>query len=514
MCIARLRTSADMVSTLMVMCLAPTAAWQVIATPMGDRAHSHSTRPSFAPGRLDGLLCMRASKAGEATPAGKPVKMQATAGMLERRQQAAVFSVLIAAFLNLLGFTMALPINVALRSHFSISTGASFGSLSSAYPLGTLGAMFLWPRLSDRAGRRPIITLSLTGSALGLALQCWAVHYNWSLKAFLACRVLTGFSAGAGPVAKAYLADVGAASGQLPKFMAWRDAANTLAFIAGPAIGGFLYQQSASLAVVIGAAAAGSLLASVLIFSFVRDYDTPDAPARATSTSEATQSAKAHASAKAYLMACPLGAQLWAAVATVCVVSAFYNVGSSTFAAFFGPLAQLHAGLSIQGIGAAYTALSAISFLVSTTVAAQAQVVLGTVTTAIVGLCTVAAGLISMGFVAATTPTPPYLALHKIAFWAAAALYQVGVPLFAPTVPTMLLQCVTPKRRGTIMGLDEAMNTIARVVAPIAVGGLYQRHGALACCGTAGCAVLFAAFVAAFRRVVVLRGSYAKTDAP
>ena len=78
----------------------------------------------------------------------------------------------------------------------------------------------------------------------------------------------------------------------------------------------------------------------------------------------------------------------------------------------------------------------------------------------------------------------------------------------------MLLQCVAPKRRGTIMGLDEAMNTIARVAAPIAVGGLYQRHGALACCGTAGCAVLFAAFVAAFRRVVVLRGSYAKTDAP
>ena len=470
------------------------------------RTHAISThRPPVARAHLSDLLRMRAGKlrASEATPGNSGSR----SFTLERRQRAAVGSVLIAAFLNLLGFTMALPINVALRSHFALGTGASFGSLSSAYPLGTLGAMFLWPRLSDRAGRRPIITLSLMGSGLGLALQCIAIQRHWSLQAFLACRVLTGFSAGAGPVAKAYLADVGAASGRLPLFMAWRDAANTLAFIAGPAIGGWLYQMTSSLATVIGTAAVGSLAASLLIFCFVRDEDAAEAVVATSVPSNKAAPAPA-VDPNAMISSCPLGVTLWSAVASVCVISALYNVGSSTFAAFFGPLAQLHAGLTVQGIGAAYTALSAVSFLVSTTIAARAQIVLGTVTTSIIGLSLVSVGLVGMGFVSALAPVAPYLVLHRLSFWFAAGLYQIGVPLFAPTVPTMLLQCVPVKRRGALMGLDEAMNTIARVAAPILFGGLYQQYGALACCGTAGAVVFLAALVAAFRRLVVMRSSY------
>ena len=36
------------------------------------------------------------------------------------------------------------------------------------------------------------------------------------------------------------------------RYMAWRDAANTMAFIAGPLIGGQLYRLTGSLATVIG----------------------------------------------------------------------------------------------------------------------------------------------------------------------------------------------------------------------------------------------------------------------
>lgn len=369
--------------------LAFAKSWHVhgVVTVATERTHLISTaRPKLVPNveRLSAVLRMRAGKAstsGDGDVGSESESQERDLSPLFlRRRKAAVFSVLMAAFLNLLGFTMALPINVALRSHFGIGTGASFGSLSSAYPLGTLGAMFLWPRLSDRAGRRPVITLSLAGSGIGLALQCWAVHHNWPLRQFLACRVLTGFCAGAGPVAKAYLADVGAATGQLPRYMAWRDAANTLAFIAGPAIGGYLYATSKSLAVVIGTTAAGSLLAAALIFTFVRDEDGSTERELASATAAPAEGGGTRGSAAppphvAMQQACPLGATLWAAVATVCVISAFYNVGSSTFSAFFGPLAQKHANLSVQGIGAAYTALSAISFVVSTTIAAQVRVI-------------------------------------------------------------------------------------------------------------------------------------------
>ena len=129
---------------------------------------------------------------------------------------------------------MTIPLGAALKTHFNLPMGASFGMISSAYPLGTLGAYFLWPQLSDTVGRKPVISLSLLGSGVGLALQCLSLSKGMSLQFFLGCKVFTGFCAGAGPVAKAYLADVGSSSGNLPRYMAWRDAANTLAFIMGP----------------------------------------------------------------------------------------------------------------------------------------------------------------------------------------------------------------------------------------------------------------------------------------
>ena len=77
-------------------------------------------------------------------------------------------AVLLAAFLNLLGFTMASPIQPALGKHFSLPLGASFGSLSSAYPLGMLLGVFLWPTLSDVLGRKIVMSTTLLGSGLGL----------------------------------------------------------------------------------------------------------------------------------------------------------------------------------------------------------------------------------------------------------------------------------------------------------------------------------------------------------
>jgi len=45
-----------------------------------------------------------------------------------------IVALLASAFLNLLGFTMAGPITPALGQHFGLEVGASFGSLTSAYP--------------------------------------------------------------------------------------------------------------------------------------------------------------------------------------------------------------------------------------------------------------------------------------------------------------------------------------------------------------------------------------------
>lgn len=426
-----------------------------------------------------------------------------------------VGSVLLAAFLNLLGYTMTIPLGAALKTHFNLPMGASFGMISSAYPLGTLGAYFLWPQLSDTVGRKPVISLSLLGSGVGLALQCLSLSKGMSLQFFLGCKVFTGFCAGAGPVAKAYLADVGSSSGNLPRYMAWRDAANTLAFIMGPLIGGKLFMASGSLATVIGATAAGSVIAAALTALLMAEVGPTKAPPPPKGSPKGGPSNGGKAGVGSPdadgFTACPLGSQLVTAVLSICVVSALYNCGSSTFNAIFAPLAQDLAGMDAGKIGLAYTLLASLSFSVSTTMSAAVQRKLGAVNTCCVGLSLVGLGLSLVGLVCHLGGglggmLPPSLLL---AFWGAAAIYQVGVPLYTPTIPTMLLQCAPPHRRGALMGLDEACNTIARVCAPPFFLSLIAMRGMVACTSAAASAVFLAVLVVLFRRWIVLRGLYA-----
>lgn len=463
--------------------------------PMAPHAASAVRLRRVAP-----LLAM-ASVGSPAQPPAPAPPPAPPAQPISRGERLSVLAVLASAFLNLLGFTMTIPITPALKSHFSLQVGASFGALTSAYPLGMVLGLTLWPSLSDRVGRRPVMSLSLLGNSFGLLLQSVALLKRWPLPALLALRVFTGSCSGSSPIAKAYLADVGAASGQLPRYMAWRDAAATLAYIVGPTMGGLLYAASGkSLSAVVGASAAGSLIASVLIAVFVTEEASPTAQ-RAAKTAEAKSAEDAVADDA--IIACPLGAALATAVATVCIVSGLFSCGASTFDSYFGVLAQDRFGMDTQTLGYTFTALSSISFLVSTCVSTAALRSLGTVTTCVVGLLAAGMGLLSIG---AVTSSMTGVSSHtqRLAFWASAALYQIGSPLYNPSIPTMLLQCVPPYRRGAIMGLDSTVNTVARVTSPVLLGLLYQAYGAGACFFTAGGIVLTAAMVATVRRLLVM----------
>lgn len=423
-----------------------------------------------------------------------------------------VVCILASAFLNLLGFTMAGPITPALGQHFQLQVGAKFGSLTSAYPLGMLAGLFLWPQLSDRIGRKPVMTLSFVGSGIGLAAQSYAISQHWPLSAFLWTRVLTGSFAGSSPVSKAFLADVGAREGKLPRYLALRDAACTMAFLIGPLAGGLLFdfythrlgdittttlQKSAaatgnailhttgSLAFVIGITSVASLAAAALTALLVQEV--PPTKKKQKDTLQQQQDEE--------VVACPLGLKLWAGVATVCIISFLFNVGDSTFHAFFPSLLRERLSLDTRSIGLFYTVFASVSFLVSATVAGKTVQFFGPVTTCAFALFQISMGLLILA-VAQTT-------LGHV--WSAAALYYCGVPLYGPTIPTMLLRCVPSHQRGAVMGLDGAINTIGRVIAPLITGELYRLKGPSAAFGLASSSVLIAAVLTLLRRGMVIR---------
>lgn len=426
-----------------------------------------------------------------------------------------VVAVLSAAFLNLLGFTMAGPITPELGTHFNLDVGPSFGALTSAYPLGMLFGLFLWPQISDRAGRKPIMAFSLLGSAIGLSMQAYSISAGWSLPAFLAMRVLTGCFAGSSPVSKAYLADLGSSIGRLPKYLALRDAASTLAFILGPTLGGLFFEgrrkmaaattaaassdATGSLAFVIGTSALASLAASALIAFFVKEDKSFVVSSRKKAEGIEENHVADQKQGEDEIVSCPLGVGLWAGVATVCLVSFLFNVGDSTFFAFFPALLRSSLGLDTRSIGLAFTSFACISFAVSTTLTGESIRRFGPVATCVAGLSAIGTGLIALAGASAMSSVLPALV------FIAAALYYSGVPLYGPTVPTMLLRCVPPHRRGAVMGLDGAVNTLARVISPLVMGALYRSRGPSAAFGVAGGAALSAAVLATTRRMLVIK---------
>ena len=408
-----------------------------------------------------------------------------------------IAALLISAFLNLLGFTMAGPITPALGQHFGLTVGASFGSLTSAYPLGMLFGLFLWPSLSDRWGRPPVITVTLLGTGLGLAAQAYIVATRKTLWMFLLSRVITGGFAGSSPVSKAYLADISIHKNALARNLAWRDAASTMAFLVGPMLGGVFLGSTTSLAFVISMSSVASLLAAVVVGALVQESAIPSAHGVAQpKNSELRPKTDSND-----LVSCPLGTSLWSGVATVCLVSFLFNVGDSTFHAFISALLKSNS-VSTSTIGLVYSSLAAISLGVSSLGTARAMKKFGPVATCCIGLGAVATGLLALGSGA-----------HVVRLiLVAAAIYSCGVPLYSPTIPTMLLRCVPPNRRGFILGVDGAINTVARILAPVVMGHIYQTRGSSAAFGLAGKATMMAATIAFGKRVHVLGRELKRTE--
>eukprot|EP00521_Asterionellopsis_glacialis_P016524 CAMPEP_0195309334 /NCGR_PEP_ID=MMETSP0707-20130614/38687_1 /TAXON_ID=33640 /ORGANISM="Asterionellopsis glacialis, Strain CCMP134" /LENGTH=272 /DNA_ID=CAMNT_0040373631 /DNA_START=1 /DNA_END=819 /DNA_ORIENTATION=- len=259
-----------------------------------------------------------------------------------------------------------------------------------------------------------------------------------------------------------------------------------------------ILQTTGSLSFVIGVSAAASLVASALVALFVKEV--PPAKDKEIQSTEKKDDTDADTS----LIACPLGARMWTGVATVCVVSFLFNVGDSTFHAFFSALLRDRVNLDAKSIGLAYTMLACVSLSVSAGVAGgvagSAMQKFGPVATCAAGLSAVGSGLLALG--ALSVGAAP-IAKHLV--MGAAALYYCGVPLYGPTVPTMLLRCVPPNRRGAVMGLDGAINTIGRVIAPLVMGTLYRLFGPSVAFGVAGGMSFLAVATTLIRRFIVLR---------
>lgn len=136
-------------------------------------------------------------------------------------------------FIDLIGFGIIIPLSPYLARDFG-ADAFQVGLLMTVYS----GAQFLfspmWGQLSDRWGRRPIILMSLVGAGLSHFLFAFSTSYEML---FLA-RLLAGIFGANISTAMAYIADITDEKDR-SKNMGLVGAAFGLGFVLGPALGAF-----------------------------------------------------------------------------------------------------------------------------------------------------------------------------------------------------------------------------------------------------------------------------------
>lgn len=135
---------------------------------------------------------------------------------------------------DLIGFGIIIPLLPFYGEHFQADP-QTVGLLMATYSLAQFISAPLWGRLSDRAGRRPVLLLSLAGAA---GAYIWLAFADTLWMLFMA-RALGGLMAGNISAAFAYMADITTKENRA-KGMGMIGAAFGIGFILGPAIGGIL----------------------------------------------------------------------------------------------------------------------------------------------------------------------------------------------------------------------------------------------------------------------------------
>lgn len=161
----------------------------------------------------------------------------------EMSQRSPLLVIFLTVFIDLVGFGICLPLLPKYASRYG-AVGWEIGAAMGVYSLMQLLCAPLWGQWSDRVGRRPVLLISVAGSAVAYALFGVSAQFTgatgfWIL---VGSRVFAGACGANLGVASAYIADVTTPE-KRSKGMGMIGMAFGLGFILGPVIGSFAFSR-------------------------------------------------------------------------------------------------------------------------------------------------------------------------------------------------------------------------------------------------------------------------------
>lgn len=355
-----------------------------------------------------------------------------------------LFFIYLTVFVNIIGFSIVFPLLPFYARHFNASE-TQVGFLAASFAIAQFIFSPFWGRLSDRFGRKPIISISLLGGTL--SFLAFAISPN--LTFLFIARFMQGFFSAAGlPVAQAYVADVTSKEDRI-KGMSKLGASLGLGFIFGPAIGGILSNISLQTPFLIAG------LVAFLNFIFVQIFLSESLKKKEEKLiiKEGFLNFKQmYHGLRGELGSLFILIFLWSyalsnnEVALPLFGAEKLNISSGTIGIFF----------SIQGVVA-----TIVQWFLLIRIAPK----LGEHKTAILGLVLMSIGLFLIPF----APTGNIMAGFMV-------ISTFGSALIRPTVGTLISK-KTHEGQGTTMGIATAFESMGRIIGPLFGGFAFHQFG-------------------------------------
>lgn len=358
-----------------------------------------------------------------------------------------LFSILLVVFIDLLGFSLILPLLPYYAETFNASKFVT-GLLIAVYALMQLIGAPILGRLSDRYGRRPILLVSVFGTFIGFLLFGFATTL-WML---FAARIFDGLTGGNLSVAQAYISDVTDAKNRA-KGLGLIGAAFGIGFIIGPVTGGILSQYGYNVPAFVAAGLA--LINFIVIYFWLPESLTKE------KREQIGEQKKPSVSLDALITALkrPFTGSLL-------ITRFFFSLAFSIFQTIFSLYALAKFDLTARDTGFVLTYVGVLSVIVQ-------GFLVGRLTTRFREdhLIFFAVGLMSISLLG--------WALAPSVFWLLVVLTPTSLSggILNTLLSSTLTKAVSSQEVGGILGLATSIESSTRIIAPILGGALLEKVG-------------------------------------
>ena len=354
----------------------------------------------------------------------------------------------VSTFLNALGFTIAIPVLPFLIADYVAPdrVGVMVGVITAIFAVCQFFAAPVLGGLSDAHGRRPVLIVSLLGSAVGFAV----FGVGGALWVLVLGRAIDGLTGGNIATMLAYVADVTPPQDR-SRLFGILGATAGFGFVIGPAVGGLL--AGASLTTPIFLAAAVAVVNALWAFFALPESLPPERRTNDFSLGHLNPFA-------------PFGLVLQTpALLTAFAVAFCFYLAASMLQTIFAVFTMDVLHFSPAAIGAALGAVGVMDILTQGVLVGRLLPRLGEERLAQVGLVLNAAGFALF----AALGQLPLLTLGLVAL----VVYNLGDGLFQPSISGIVANAAPPDAQGRVQGANQGQQALARIAGPLLAAALY-----------------------------------------